>query len=127
MAIVLDEYGGTAGLITIEDILEEIVGEITDEFDPDEELPIRVIEGQQVIEVSGKTRVDEANFALGEVLIPPGEGYDTVGGFVFDHLGQIPEIGQTFQTGGVEYRILDVAERRVRKLRLTVLTPQPSD
>ena len=127
MAIVLDEYGGTAGLITIEDVLEEIVGDIADEFDPEEELPIEVIEDRRVIEVSGKTRVEEANDALHEDLVPEGEDYDTVGGFVFHHLGQIPEAGETLRTGGLEYKILQVEGRRIRRLRLTLLEPQPSD
>ncbi len=127
MAIVLDEYGGTAGLITIEDILEEIVGEITDEFDPDEELPVRSIHDNRILEVSGKARVDEANATLGDELIPSGEDYDTVGGFVFAHLGQIPAAGETFQTGGLEYRILQVDNRRVSMVRLTVLEPHASD
>jgi magnesium and cobalt exporter, CNNM family len=127
MAIVIDEYGGTAGLITIEDILEEIVGEIEDEFDPEEEAPITVIQRDQVIEVSGKTRVEEANDAIGADLVPEGEDYDTVAGFVFAHLGQIPEIGTTFQVAGLEFRILGVDNRRISRVRLTVLTTQPSD
>ncbi len=126
MAVVLDEYGGTAGLISIEDILEEIVGDINDEFDPDEEQPIQVIEDARIVEVSGKTRVDE----LDEVLpskIPEGEEYDTVAGFVFSHLGQIPAVGTTFQANGVEYKILSANDRRIGRLRLTLLEPQPSD
>jgi putative hemolysin len=127
MAIVIDEYGGTAGLITIEDVLEEIVGEIEDEFDPEEEAPITVIEDNQVIEVSGKTRVEEANEALGSDLVPERKDYDTVGGFVFAHLGQIPESDERFQVGGLEYRILAVDNRRISRVRLTVLSAQPSD
>lgn len=127
MAIVLDEYGGTAGLITIEDILEEIVGEIADEFDPDEELLVRSIRGNRILEVAGKTRVEEANATLNGARIPDGEDYDTVGGFVFAHLGQIPNSGDCFQTGGLEYRILDVDNHRVNKIRLTVLEPHPTD
>ncbi len=115
------------GLVTLADILEEIVGEITDEFDPEEEQPIRVIRGQQVIEVTGRARVDEANAALGDDLIPEGHDYDTVGGFVFSHLGQIPKAGETFQTGGIEYRIIQVLGRRIARLRLTVLASHPSD
>ena len=127
MAIVLDEYGGTAGLITIEDVLEEIVGEITDEFDPEEEEPIKSIISSKVIEVSGKTRVEEANSALAAELVPQGEDYDTVGGYVFSHLGRIPESGETFQSAGLEYAILSVNNRRIGRVRLTLLTPLPAD
>ena len=127
MAIVIDEYGGTAGLITIEDILEEIVGEIEDEFDPEAEAPITIIERDHVIEVSGKTRVEEANEALGVDVIPPGADYDTVGGFVFSHLEQIPDVGATFQIAGVELQILTVQHQRVSRVRLTLLTAQPTD
>lgn len=127
MAIVLDEYGGTAGLITIEDVLEEIVGEITDEFDPDEEDPIKTIEGHKIIEVAGRARVEEVNSALCGELVPTGEDYDTIAGFVFAHLGQIPQSGETFQAGDVEYRILSVSNRRIARVRLTVLAPQPTD
>lgn len=127
IAIVLDEYGGTAGLITIEDILEEIVGEITDEFDPDEELPVRSIRGNRILEVSGKARIEDVNTTLGGNLVPEGEDYDTLGGFVFSHLGQIPQAGESFQAGGLEYRILQVDNRRVSKVRLTLLETHPSD
>ena len=127
MAIVLDEYGGTAGLITIEDVLEEIVGEITDEFDPEEEKPIKNINDGRAIEVSGKTRVEEANNALPAELVPQGHDYDTVGGFVFSHLGRIPEVGETFQSAGLEYTILSVDNRRIDRVRLTLLTALPAD
>jgi len=127
IAIVLDEYGGTAGLITIEDILEEIVGEITDEFDPDEELLVRCIHDSHVLEVSGKARIEDVNTNLSPAKIPEGEDYDTIGGFVFSHLGQIPRTGEKFQVHGLECRILQVDNRRVHKVRLTVLEPHPSD
>jgi CBS domain containing-hemolysin-like protein len=127
MAIVLDEYGGTAGLITIEDILEEIVGDISDEYDPEEEAAIKVLEDRRVIEVSGRTRVEEANDALQDEPIPEGGDYDTVGGFVFAHLGRIPEVGAAFESGGIEYRVLSTNGRRIGRLRLTRLMPQPSD
>ena len=127
IAIVLDEYGGTAGLITIEDILEEIVGEIADEFDPEEEVLVHRVRGNHVLEVSGKARIEDVNATLGALRIPDGEDYDTIGGFVFSHLGQIPSAGETFQIHGLEYRILQVDKRRVHKVRLTLLQPHPSE
>ena len=126
LAVVLDEYGGNAGLITIEDILEEIVGDISDEFDRDEEEPIKVIEDQRVIEVSGKARVEEASAML-EHRIPEGDDYDTVAGFVFNHLGRIPEVGTRFETEGVRYEVLRANGRRIGRLRLTLMQPQPQD
>ena len=127
MAIVLDEYGGTAGLITIEDILEEIVGDIADEHDPEEEVPIVIVEDNRVIEVSGKTRVEDANEAMEEDHIPEGEDYDTVGGFVFSHLGHIPEPDTKFAANGIEYQILSTTGRRIGRVRLTRMAPQPTD
>jgi magnesium and cobalt exporter, CNNM family len=126
LAVVLDEYGGTAGLITIEDILEEIVGDISDEYDTDEEEPIKVIEDQRVIEVSGKARVEEANTML-EHRVPEGDDYDTVAGFVFNHLGRIPEVGTKFETDGIKYEVLRANGRRIGRLRLTLMQPQPQD
>ncbi len=126
LAVVLDEYGGNAGLITIEDILEEIVGDISDEYDPDEEEPIKVIENQQVIEVSGKARVEEANAMLRN-RVPEGDDYDTVAGFVFNHLGRIPEVGTKFETAGVQYEVLSANSRRIGRLRLKLLQPLTQD
>ncbi len=126
LAVVLDEYGGNAGLITIEDILEEIVGDISDEYDPDEEEPIKVIEDQRVIEVSGKARVEEAN-ALLKDRVPEGDDYDTVAGFVFNHLGRIPEVGTRFEADGIAYEVLRANGRRIGRLRLTLMQPQPQD
>ncbi|MHC4516036.1 MAG: transporter associated domain-containing protein, partial [Planctomycetota bacterium] len=126
LAVVLDEYGGNAGLITIEDILEEIVGDISDEYDPDEEEPIKIIENQRIIEVSGKARVEEANAVLAD-RVPEGDDYDTVAGFVFNHLGRIPEVGTRFETDAVQYEVLRADGRRIDRLRLTLMQPQPQD
>jgi putative hemolysin len=120
MAIVLDEYGGTAGVVTIEDVLEEIVGDITDEYDADESEPIRVVEEGRVIEITGRARVDEANEILG-THIPEDGDYDTVAGLVFSTLDRIPKINETVPVNGVEIRILRADERRIRRMRLTVL------
>ena len=90
MAIVIDEHGGTAGLVTMEDLLEEIVGEITDEYDTDEPGVERLPGG--ALRVPGRTPIDEINELLGEEL-PSGE-WDTVGGLVFDALGHVPTEGE---------------------------------
>ena len=126
MAIVLDEYGGTAGLVSIEDVLEEIVGEISDEYDVDEETPIKIIEEGKVIEATGRARVDEVNECL-DVDIPEGEDYDTVAGYVFSSLDRIPKIDETVQVNGLEIRILRADDRRISRMRLRLLNPEPTD
>ncbi|MDP7034880.1 MAG: hemolysin family protein [Planctomycetota bacterium] len=116
IAIVLDEYGGTSGLITIEDILEEVVGEIVDEYDPDEELPFRVNE-DGCIDVDPRMHVDEFNEALG-VTLPEDQGFDTVGGFIFFCLGRVPVVGETVIQENIEFTVVEADERRIHKIRV---------
>ncbi len=116
IAIVMDEYGGTAGLITIEDILEELVGEIEDEFDEGAELPSLTVTGEGEVEVDGRIHVDDLGEAL-EVEIPPGD-FDTVGGLVFAVLGRIPESGEEFEHQGLHFRVLSADERRVNRVKV---------
>jgi putative hemolysin len=92
MAIVLDEYGGTAGLVTIEDILEEVVGEIVDEYDQDEPAAMTRIDAATV-EIDARMRVDELNEELG-LTLPEVDDYETIGGFVFSTMGHIPQVGE---------------------------------
>jgi putative hemolysin len=113
-AIVVDEYGGTAGLVTIEDILEEIVGEIRDEYDVESE-PI-VDEGHGVFVFSAKVDIDQAAERL-EVSIDR-EGFETVGGFVVSHLGRVPAPGETFTIESVAVEVLEAERRRVHKVRM---------
>ena len=120
MAIVLDEYGGTAGVVTIEDVLEEIVGDIEDEYDPVVEQPIKVVEEGRVIEVSGRTRVDEANVHLDD-RIPEGDDYDTVAGWVFTSLDRIPTTDEELVVEGIAIHILEADDRRIARMRLTLL------
>jgi putative hemolysin len=114
-AIVVDEYGGTAGLVTIEDLLEEIVGEIRDEYDVESE-PI-VDEGGGRFAFSGKVNVHEVAQRL-HVEIER-EGFETVGGYLLSHLGRVPTVGETFEIDGLIVEVLDAERRRINKVRIT--------
>jgi CBS domain containing-hemolysin-like protein len=117
MAIVVDEYGGTAGLVTMEDLLEEIVGEITDEYD----LPEPAVErlGDGTLRVPGKTPIDEVNELLDVDL--PQEDWDTVGGLVFNTLGHVPIEGECLQVDGLEFCAERVQGRRIVSVIITRL------
>jgi len=115
MAIVIDEHGGTAGLVTMEDLLEEIVGEITDEYDADEPRVERLPGG--ALRVPGRTPIDEINELLGEEL-PSGE-WDTVGGLVFDALGHVPTEGECARVNGFVFCAERVQGRRIVTVRVT--------
>ncbi len=114
-AIVVDEYGGTAGLVTIEDLLEEIVGEIRDEYDVESE-PI-VDEGAGRFVFSGKVDIDEVQRRL-DVRIER-EGFETVGGFLLSHLGRVPAVGERFDIDGLDVQVLDAERRRIHKVRIS--------
>ncbi len=116
LAVVLDEYGGTAGLVSIEDVLEEIVGDISDEFDADATQPLRRI-SEDTLEVQGRLRVDELNDEL-ELELPEDEDYDTVAGFVVAQLGYIPTPGELLRSHEAEFTILDADERKISRLRV---------
>ena len=118
MAIVLDEYGGTAGLVTIEDLLEEIVGEIQDEFDEEEPMKVIVRDGEAILD--GRTDIDE----MGELVDPAleledDEEYDTVGGFVYHRIGRVPVVGDTVAVDPFKITVIKVTGRRVGKVRVT--------
>jgi CBS domain containing-hemolysin-like protein len=117
MAIVLDEYGGVAGLVTLEDLLEEFVGAIHDEHDvPPPREPVKPL-GESRYEVDAGLSLDELNERLG-LHLPTDDDYSTVGGFAFNALGHLPEPGAAFRRDGVEYTVLEVADRSIRRLRL---------
>jgi len=121
MAIVVDEYGGTAGIVTIEDIIEEIIGEIEDEYDQADggEATLELLDGDHAAEVAAIVHIDDLNEAL-HIDLPESEGYDTVGGFLFDRLGRIPEAGESCDFENVRFDILDADERRIRLVKVTV-------
>jgi CBS domain containing-hemolysin-like protein len=119
IAIVVDEYGGTAGLVTLEDLLEEIVGEIRDEYDVESE-PV-VDEGGGRFVVSGKVDVDEVARRLH--LHIEREGFETVGGYLLTHLGRVPLVGERFEIDGLSVEVLDVERRRIHKVRIARTTP----
>jgi len=115
IAIVVDEYGGTAGLVTIEDLLEEIVGEIQDEYDR-EEAPIeRVSETEAILDA--RVSIDSLRELFGFEM--EDEDYDTVGGFVYHHLGKVPVAGDEVRVDGLTLRVLSVLGRRIKKVRAT--------
>ena len=120
IAIVVDEYGGTAGLVTIEDLLEEIVGEIRDEYDVETE-PV-VDEGQGSFVFSAKVNIDEVRNRLGVEIEP--EGFETVGGYVLTRVGRVPAVGETFEIDGLQVEVLEAERRRIHKVRMR-LAPEP--
>jgi len=116
IAIVLDEYGGTAGIVTLEDILEELVGEITDEYEEKPPEPIKQID-QNTIEADARTYVDDINDQF-ELNLPEDEDYDTIGGFVFSCLGYIPKTGETFDYENLKFTITSAETRRIKRIRI---------
>jgi CBS domain containing-hemolysin-like protein len=119
MAIVVDEYGGTAGLATIEDVLEEIVGEIYDEHegDDDEDEPVLHAAGNGVWEVDGRFHIDDFNEAV-ESGLPEDDEYDTVGGWFTARVGHVPAVGESFREEELDFQVLEAEPTRVIKLRV---------
>ena len=115
MAIVVDEYGGVSGLLTIEDVLEEIVGEIGDEYDVDEGEGIRR-EGERTYSVPALTRIEEFNAVFGTRYAD--EEFDTIGGLVLHELGRMPRRGESIEIGGVELVVHRADRRRIETLRV---------
>lgn len=120
LAIVLDEYGGTAGIVTIEDVLEEIVGEIDDEFDETVAEPeLKILDDHHAV-ANGSMHVDELNDALG-VSIPEDDDYSTLGGFIFHTLGRLPDEGEELRHANLILRIDRVIDRRVDLVSIEIL------
>lgn len=114
LGIVVDEYGGTAGLISLEDILEEIVGDIRDEYDKEENAITRLNENACV--VLGKVSIDELNELLGEDFSSENDDYDTVGGFIFNNAGMIPAQGFHFIHNNYKFTVKEVINKRINKV-----------
>jgi CBS domain containing-hemolysin-like protein len=119
IAIVLDEYGGTAGIVTLEDIIEELVGEITDEYEETPPEPIKKID-QNTIEADARTYVDDLNDEF-DLNLPEDEDYDTIGGFVFSHLGYVPKTGESFDYNNVKFTIISAEARRIKRIRIRLV------
>jgi magnesium and cobalt transporter len=117
MAIVVDEYGGVSGLVTIEDVIEQIVGEIDDEFDVEDDQNIRR-ESERQFAVRGVTRIEEFNEYFGAKLSEE-EGFDTVAGLLMKELGRLPRRGEAATIDGFEFRVVRADRRRIDTLRVT--------
>jgi putative hemolysin len=122
-AIVVDEYGGTAGLVTVEDLLEEIVGEIRDEYDVEVE---RIVdEGDGRFMFSGSVHVEEMANLL-KITIE-GQGFETVGGFLLSRLGRVPAVGEHFDLDGLDVEILETEQRRITRVRMKRQVDETAD
>lgn len=114
VAIVLDEYGGTSGLVTLEDLVEEIVGEISDEYDEDED-DIEVVKEDEYI-IDGSTHIDDVNDMIGTHI--ESEDFDTIGGFVIGVLGRFPQKGEKVEYDGIKFVVEEIDKNRIEKLRI---------
>src|SRR5712671_4354677 len=119
MAFVVDEYGGVAGLVTIEDVLEQIVGDIGDEYDIDDDLDIRK-EGERQFNVRAQTRIGDFNDYFGVKFSD--DEFDTIGGLVMSNLGRLPRRGEAFSFGGFDFKVLRGDRRRLDVLRVVTAT-----
>ena len=117
IAIVMDEYGGVSGIVTIEDLLEEIVGEIEDEFDFGDP-NIEKIDSNNYI-IDGKTSLEQVNELLSIDI--EGDGFDTIGGLVYQRLGKIPSVGDAISIGNLNVEVMETVGRRVKKLVVKVI------
>ncbi len=126
IAVVADEFGGTAGLVTVEDIMEELVGDISDEYEVPDEAQEEILVRAEVraAELDGRAYIDSVNDRLRAafgVQLPESEDYDTVAGFVVVTLGRIPAVGESFVTDGLRVTVLAAEPRRVKRVRVEVL------
>ena len=128
MAIILDEYGGTNGLVTIEDLIEEIIGDIQDEYDAEEDLIVMHSDNQLVADARAPIGdVEEAfDMELDEEILEDSEA-DTIGGLAFEHLGGIPEVNDEVTVGRFLIRIINVSGRRITKVEVTLLPPEEEE
>ncbi len=118
LAVIIDEYGGTAGLVTIEDIMEEIVGEILDEYDSAEEAPYETISPDEFL-FDARINLDDFNRVMESQL--PDEMADTLAGFIYGELGKVPDAGEIVTAGSLQLEVASVVDRRIRKVHVTRL------
>jgi putative hemolysin len=123
MAIVVDEYGELEGIVTLEDLLEEIVGEIEDEFDLPDESVEQLEDGR--MRIHGTFPIDDFNEKFKRAL--PIEDFHTIGGFVFGLLGRAPELGDEVEYDGVRFKVLDVEGSRIERLEVELLPDEPGE
>jgi len=123
IAIVHDEYGGTAGLVTIEDVLEELVGEISDEHEPSEPAMLKRL-SDSTAEVDARIRLAEFNSVMG-LQLPEDAGYETLGGYLSTVVGRIPPTGCVTTSAGARFTVLDAEPQRVNRVKVELL-PQPA-
>jgi CBS domain containing-hemolysin-like protein len=117
IAIVIDEYGGTSGLVTIEDLLEQIVGDIQDEYDLEEDWLVEAADGAVVVD--GRLPIEELEEHFGIEI--ERDKFDTVGGLIFHLTGRIPAVGEEVENGAIRLTVLEADERRISKVRITKL------
>jgi CBS domain containing-hemolysin-like protein len=116
-AVVVDEFGGTAGIVTIEDVIEELVGEIRDEHEPaSDSHPSVHASGDGVFEASGRAPIAELNAAMGTEF-PDDEGFETVAGLLLARLGHIPRAGDRLEDSGVVFEVLEATPYAVKRVR----------
>ncbi|NLF53616.1 MAG: CBS domain-containing protein [Thauera phenolivorans] len=125
MAIVVDEYGGVAGLVTIEDVLEQIVGDIEDEYDFDEVSDNIRLDASGRYRVRGTTEIEDLNEAFGTAI--DGEGAETLGGLLINHFGRLPRRGESIEVDGLRLQVLRADRRRVYVVRVDLLPPPEAD
>jgi putative hemolysin len=114
MAIVLDEYGGTAGIITMEDLVEEIVGDISDEYDTHTKEIEKIREGEY--SVDGSMRIEQINELIGTNF--QSEHYDSIGGFVIDLIGRLPKQGESVEHMNMKFSIESMERNRIKKIKI---------
>jgi putative hemolysin len=122
IAVVVDEYGGTAGIVTLEDLVEEIVGEIRDEYDVEQELVLPVSENEALMDARVPFEDVRETF---DIDVEPSEDYATLGGFITNQLGRFPRAGESVESGGVRFTVESVEGKRIRRVRITRLARDP--
>jgi CBS domain containing-hemolysin-like protein len=123
MVVVVDEYGGMAGIVTMEDLIEEFFGEIVDEFDAEEEPLLEPLRGGEW-RVHGRIPIDEFNALIGASL--PDDDWDTVGGLIFDALGYVPSVGEAIVTSGFVLTVEGIDGRRITRVRVARAPEEPA-